>query len=183
LDDLLRAIAKLGGTVEAHRFVIVGDGPEESRLKQLASSLGLQNKVTFTGALELPAICRLYEQSEFFVLPSRSEPFGIVLLEAMTFSKALVATRVGGITEFVVDGYNGLLVDPDDSDALADQIKRLLVDHTLRERIGMNGRRCVSQSHDYSVVMKKYEMLLQQLYEAPSRERSESMAEANEEKP
>ncbi|MGQ0811830.1 MAG: glycosyltransferase family 4 protein, partial [Nitrospiraceae bacterium] len=116
LDTLLHTIQKLGPAANGYRFVIAGDGPLEQMLKQLAVDLHIERRVIFFGEVRSEDIPSLLQHCEFFVLPSRSEPFGIVLLEAMTFGKGIVATRVGGIPEFVVDGVNGLLVPPEDSD-------------------------------------------------------------------
>jgi len=82
----------------------------------------------------------LFDGCELFVLPSRHEPFGIVNMEAMASGKAIVATSVGGVPEIVRDGENGMLVPPDDPQALADAINRLLDDDPLRRRLGQAGR-------------------------------------------
>jgi glycosyltransferase involved in cell wall biosynthesis len=93
------------------------------------------------------------------VLPSRSEPFGIVFLEAMTFGKAIVATNVGGIPEFVVDGFNGLLVPSEDSDALAEKIELCIENPDVRERLGHNGLSVVETRYDYPALIFRYERL------------------------
>ncbi|NOT57248.1 MAG: glycosyltransferase family 4 protein [Deltaproteobacteria bacterium] len=166
LDVLLQAIQKLGAMVQAHRFVIVGDGPEEHSLKQLASRLGIEELVIFTGELQKPEIAQLLQNCEFFVLPSRSEPFGITLLEAMTFGKAIIATKVGGIPEFVIDGHNGVLIPPDDSTALAEQIRRVMNDRELRARIGKNGLMVVEEKYDYTVLIRRYEELFSRILDS-----------------
>ena len=166
LDVLLHAIQKLGTMAQTYRFVIVGDGPEEHTLKQLASRLRIEELVIFTGELQKMEIAQLLQNCEFFVLPSRSEPFGIVLLEAMTFSKAIIATKVGGIPEFVIDGHNGVLIPPDDSAALAEQILRMINDGEQRSRIGKNGLVAVEEKYDYKVVIKRYEELFSRILES-----------------
>jgi glycosyltransferase involved in cell wall biosynthesis len=173
LDVLLHAILKLGSMGQAYRFVIVGDGPKEHTLKQLASHLEIEERVIFTGELQKPEIAQLLQNCEFFVLPSRSEPFGIALLEAMTFGKAIIATKVGGIPEFVIDGYNGVLIPPDDSDVLAEQIRRVMNDKELRLQIGKNGLVVVEKKYDYSVIIKQYEELFSRILENPSSRESE----------
>lgn len=163
LDVLLHAVKKLGAKAENHRFVIAGDGPDEDHLRKLASELGVQGRVTFVGALQPAEIAKCYQDCAFFVLPSRSEPFGIALLEAMVFEKAIVATRVGGIPEFVFDGYNGLLVPAEDSNALAAQIARLLDDAELKARLGKNGKRTVEEKYSYELIIDKYEGLFERV--------------------
>jgi glycosyltransferase involved in cell wall biosynthesis len=161
LDVLLRAIHLLKGRHCGYRFVIVGDGPEESRLKGMAVELGIDSVVIFAGDVKNDIVPALFKHCAFFALSSRVEPFGIVLLEAMTFGKAIAATSAGGIPEFVRDGHNGLLVPIEDSGALADRIERLIRDKVLREKIGWNGRMVVEKQFDYDKLAMKYEALLE----------------------
>jgi glycosyltransferase involved in cell wall biosynthesis len=157
IEVLLRAISGLGELPGKWRFVIVGDGPEEQHLRELASRLRIADRVVFTGELTLQDTAGLHERCEFFVLPSRSEPFGIALLEAMAFGKAVVATRVGGIPEFVRDGQNGILVEADDSDALGAAMTRLLKDPALRARLGAEGYRTADGPYNYAQIIHEYE--------------------------
>ena len=163
LDVLLHAIQMVGTARRDYSFVIVGNGPEEQALRQLAVTLGIQDAVVFTGELQRDDIAKLYQGCEFFVLPSRSEPFGIVLLEAMVFGKAIVATTVGGIPEFVTDGFNGILVSPDNPGALAESIAHLIKDPELKFKIGRNGPALVEKQYDFQVIADRYEKLFQQV--------------------
>ena len=88
-----------------------------------------------------------------------SEPFGIVFLEAMTFGKAIIATNVGGIPEFVVEGFNGLLVPSEDSDVLAEKIELCIENQDVRERLGRNGLSVVETQYDYGALILRYEWL------------------------
>ena len=126
------------------KVALVGGGPLESKLKELASELGVADQAHFLGYCELEAVRALLQGCSFFVLPSRSEPFGIVILEAMAVGKAVVATRVGGIPEFVSDGENGILVEPDDPQALAEALCKVAGDPALRERLGKAGQATVA---------------------------------------
>lgn len=159
IDVLLQAIKQVKDSLEGHSFLIVGDGPEETRLKQMAGDLGVANHVVFAGDIPNTVIPFLFKDCRFFVLPSRSEPFGIVLLEAMTFGKAILATRVGGIPEFVTDGMNGVLVPSEDPEALAQQIRIFIQRKDQTERIGKNGLAVVEEAYDYRSIIKKYEDL------------------------
>lgn len=159
IDILLQAISKLETKVPDLRFAIAGDGPDEQMLKQMAHDLRIEHRVMFLGDIRSKDIPALVKNCEFFVLPSRSEPFGIVLLEAMTFGKAIIATKVGGIPEFVQDGFNGLLVPSEDSEALAAKIDLCIEDHDLRERIGKNGLSVVENQFNYGALILRYERL------------------------
>jgi glycosyltransferase involved in cell wall biosynthesis len=164
LDVLLRAIHVLkSSNVQCrYRFVIVGDGPEESRLKSMAAELGIESMVLFAGDVKNDIVPALFKHCAFFVLSSRVEPFGIVLLEAMTFGKAIVATTAGGIPEFIREGHNGLLVPVEDSQALAASIDRLIRDKDLRVRIGNNGQIIVEERYDYDKLVVQYEELFKE---------------------
>lgn len=163
IDILLEAISKVETNVPDLRFAIAGNGPEEQMLKQMAQDLRVEDRIMFLGDIQSKDIPALVKNSEFFVLPSRSEPFGIVLLEAMTFGKAIIATKVGGIPEFVIDGFNGLLVPSEDSEALAAKIDLCIEDHDLRERIGKNGRSVVENQYDYGALILQYERLYESI--------------------
>jgi glycosyltransferase involved in cell wall biosynthesis len=165
LDVLLKAIRTLGHAAAGYQFVIAGDGPEESHLKSLAHDLGIAGSVMFLGEVQNYDIPPLFQHCEFFVLPSRSEPFGIVLLEAMTFGKAIVATRVGGIPEVIADGVTGLLVPADDTDALANAIMQLIRQPEHRVRLQKNALASVENSYDYRTLIERYESLFHNLIE------------------
>ena len=132
-------------------------------MKHLAADLGIDQHVTLLGEVPSPEIPVLFQHCEFFVLPSRSEPFGIVLLEAMALGKAIVATKVGGIPEFIKDGDTGLLVESGDSQALSEGILRLIRDHELRARLGKNGLQSVETRYDYRKLILRYEELFQRI--------------------
>lgn len=161
IDILLEAIAHVKQQLGGHRFLFIGDGPEEGKLRRMAVDLHIDSHVVFLGDVPSREVPAFFRNCEFFVLPSRSEPFGIVLLEAMTLDKAIVATRVGGIPEFVKDGETGLLIEPCDSKALAENILRLLQDHELRSRLGKNGLQWVEARYDYRKLILRYEELFQ----------------------
>jgi len=127
IDTLIRAVAPLSGQA---RVVIAGDGGERPRLESLAAEVGAT--VTFAGWVrqaELPALVR---RAHIQVMPSRSEGHPVVALEALAAGTPVIASRVGGVPETVVDGENGFLVERDDVDGLRKAIKAALSD---RERI------------------------------------------------
>lgn len=146
LDILIMAFKEVSEKYANVDLIIVGDGYLRENHQELAGLLGLKDKIIFLGQVsEREKIVELFNGCEFFVLPSRCEPFGIVNLEAMAAGKAIVATNNGGIPEVVRDGVNGILVKPQDDKVLAEGIMRLLEDTDLRNRLGENGRKMVSQ--------------------------------------
>jgi|GEM_PF-139578 len=121
-------------------LLVAGSGPEQAALQTLIADLGLADRVSLIGHADRPTVAALFAGATCFVLPSRHEPFGIVNLEAMASGCPVVATRVGGVPEFVLDGTTGLLVEPNDPDALATRIRELLADSDLRTRLAARGR-------------------------------------------
>jgi glycogen(starch) synthase len=139
-----------------HRLVIAGDGTERERLEGLAAELGLADHVEFLGGQDRTAIAAWFAGASAFVLPSRHEPFGIVVLEAMASRTPVVATRVGGVPEFAVDGVNALLVDGDDPSAMAAAVGRILADDALADELASAGARTAAD-HDWSSITRRYE--------------------------
>lgn len=136
-DVLIRALDLLTGEQPPH-LLIASDGPEREALQRLTAELGLSARIHFLGYHD--NITDVYESCDIMVLASRADAFGLVLAEAGYLRRPVVATRVGGIPEVVVDGETGLLVPPDDPQALAGALQRLVDDKGLRERLGEAGR-------------------------------------------
>jgi glycosyltransferase involved in cell wall biosynthesis len=137
-------------------LVIAGDGQERPELELLAAKHGVANRVEFVGRCDRARIARLFKGCSLFVLPSRREPLGIVNLEAMAASKPVVAARVGGVPEVVIDGVTGLLTSPGDPIGLADGMCRLLENPILAEQLGKAGSMHV-KSLDWQNVAERYE--------------------------
>ena len=115
----------------------------KEKLLSLVDSAGLKDKVIFTGFRE--DIPELLASFDLFVLPSRSEGFGRVNLEAMAMGKPVISTNVGGIPEVVIDGVTGILVPPGNSNLLSRAIVKLLDDPHMREIMGREGRKRVEE--------------------------------------
>ncbi len=138
-DVLIRAFAE--ADLQSHDLLFAGEGPEHAALCQLAEFVGMKDRVHFLGRTDRSKTVALFKGCSFFVLPSRMEPFGIVNLEAMAAGKAIIASRVGGVPEVVLDGETGILVPPEEVAALATALRQLTTDAPLRERLANNGRR------------------------------------------
>lgn len=142
-DSLLKAFALSLKVCPNTVLLIVGDGPLRGRLEDEAERLGIRGRVVFAGGRR--DLQNIYPLMDIFVLSSVFESFGNVALEAALFGKAVVATRVGGLPEAVVDGETGILVVPSDIDALAAAVIRLLQNTADRRALGEAGRRRVLQ--------------------------------------
>ncbi|MDP9173943.1 MAG: glycosyltransferase family 4 protein [Planctomycetota bacterium] len=138
-DVLLAAFAEVLKTDSSHDLIIAGDGPDQQKLADLARDLGIVQHVKFFGRATREATVGLFTGCSVFVLPSRHEAMGIVSLEAMAARKPVVASRVGGVPEVVVDGETGILVEPDSVTGFAAAIISLLGDPQRRQSMGMAG--------------------------------------------
>jgi glycosyltransferase involved in cell wall biosynthesis len=144
-DVLLRAFAE---AVRRDGFgqdlLLAGDGSERRRLEAIVDDLGLQGRVHLIGPADRALAVSLLNGCSFAVVPSRSEPLGIVTLEAMAAGKAVIASAVGGIPEIVRHEHNGLLVSAEDVQELAAALTRLASDEQLAKRLSEAGRTFVS---------------------------------------
>jgi glycosyltransferase involved in cell wall biosynthesis len=142
LDVLIRAFAIVRAAEPSARAVIAGavqPGYEEhhDELVRLIVRLGLQDAISMPGLISDPL--PLWAEADVYVQPSRREPFGLGLIEAMSVGTPVIATSVGGMTEIVEADRSGLQVPPDDPDALAEAIRRVLTDAELATRLATGG--------------------------------------------
>ncbi len=142
LDVLLRAAAKLRKAIPKLEIRIVGNGPQRARLHQISKELDLTSIVRWLGDVSIARLAEEYNRSHVFCLPSVQEGFGIVFLEAMAAGKPIVAARAAAVPEVV---RNGILVEPENADALADAIVRLYRDPDLCQALGSAGCQDVEQ--------------------------------------
>jgi glycosyltransferase involved in cell wall biosynthesis len=122
------------------RLVLVGSGPEEPRLRQLAGELGLGSDVQFQGFVDQPDLPGIYEQADVFAFPTLDDPFGMVLLEAAATGLPVVASPFAGATvDLVEEGRSGFVIDPEDTRGWASALVALARDPGLRRRLGARG--------------------------------------------
>ena len=112
-DLLIRAFASIAADFPRVQLLIAGDGEERAVLEYLIDELNMRDRVTLFGFADRETTIALFLGCEFFVLSSRIEPFGIVVLEAMAARKAVLATKSGGVVDLVQPGVNGMLVEPE----------------------------------------------------------------------
>ncbi len=163
---LLHAISKVVKEIPKIKLLIIGKGEEENKLKDLAKSLDLTNEIIFVGLRH--DVKKLLSLARLFILPSLWEGMPNVLLEAMAAGKAVIATEVGGIPEVVVHGETGILVPPEDSDALAKSIKYLLQDEIKINKMGETGRVQVEKHFTIAKMLERTEILYQKLLKEKS---------------
>ncbi|MDO9583008.1 MAG: glycosyltransferase [Desulfomicrobium sp.] len=154
---LLNAFRLVADQEPRAKLLIIGDGTERGKLEQQADQLGLGGHVRFLGARsDVPDILQCLD---VFVLSSKEEGLPLCILEAMAAGLPVVATNVGGIPSVVRPDDNGMLVDPEDSRAMANALLSLFSDKEKRIRLGMNGRRLVEQHYDLKHSIAAYTSL------------------------
>jgi len=134
---------------------IIGTGSRLPQYQALAGQLGIREHVRFLGFVEHQEMPRQYQQADLFVLPSRRESFGLVLAEAMACGLPVVATTAGAVPEVVEDGVTGVLVPPDDPEALASAIASLLSDRPRLQAMGRAGAQRVRQRFTWDKVAQR----------------------------
>ena len=154
-DLLIRGFARIADQHPDVELRIGGSGPELGELAALAEATGLGARVRFLGRQDRTEVAGLMAGADCVAMPSRLEPFGIVVLEAWRAGTPVLCTSYGGPPEFVDDGVTGLLVDPFDTEALATELDRLLGDAALRATIGAAGAAQV-QSFGWPQIAEQY---------------------------
>lgn len=163
-DLALRALPAVLERFPRTRLRIAGDGAARGDLERCAQELGVASYVDFLGWVHPRDVLSLMNESTMLLMPSRvPEGFGLVALQAAQMARPVVATRVGGVAEVVVDGETGILVAPEDVGCLADAIVRLLADRGLIMRMGDAARRRAEACFTMEAYVDSYEMLLREL--------------------
>ncbi len=145
------------------RFVIVGDGPERRRLESLARRLQLDGAVQFLGTRgDVP---ELLSMMDVFLLTSHNEANPVSILEAMSVSRPVVATRVGSVSESVEDTVTGYLASPGDAPRIADRLLHLFSHPELAREMGRRGRKKVVENASLGRMIEGYQDLITEIYE------------------
>lgn len=158
-DKVIEALPRIKKEIPDVRYVICGKGSDEVRLRRIAVEKGVAGEVVFAGFVPNEERGAFYDACDVYVMPSREIPekgdiegFGITYLEANAFGKPVIGGRSGGISEAVIDGVTGLLVDPCDVEAIASACIRILGDPDLAGRLGRQGRDRVRTAFHWDVI-------------------------------
>jgi len=149
---LLKAAQKVISKTEKVTFLAVGEGPKKEELLQLAAELNLGDRFIFTGHKN--DVGRFLKLADIFVLASKTEGLGTSLLDAQVAGCAIVATEAGGIPEIVKDGETGLLAPPENAEALADGLLRIIEDKKERSRLAKNAQKEVEKFSHFNTFEK-----------------------------
>jgi glycosyltransferase involved in cell wall biosynthesis len=157
IDLLIKAFALVIKKAEKTNFPlvrqlqleIVGVGPQELELRNLASTLGIESLVNFVGFVPNEKVPERLRAFDIYVAASRSESFGVAVLEASACGVPVVVTRVGGLPEIVVNGQTGIIVEPEAVGPLADAIWDLALDENKRKSLGDSGASFVRKNYSW----------------------------------
>jgi glycosyltransferase involved in cell wall biosynthesis len=167
IDVLVDALARLAEEDLFPTLWIAGEGPQRGALEHLTRDRGVASRVRFLGYRD--DVADLLAACDIFVLPSRREGLGVAALEAMALGRPVVATRVGGLGEAVLHERTGLLVPPDDAEALRAALARLLREPALREHLGAAGPARIAQRYHAEAMVEAYERLYFEVLEERER--------------
>src|SRR5215217_1471607 len=152
----VRALVAAAALIEdpSARVLLVGDGPERSKLERDAERIGVADRLHFVGFFAHERLPAVFAHADLLVLPSLYEELGTVLLEAMQAALPIVASRTGGIPDVIENGVNGLLVPPGDPEAFARAIDRLLADRDLARRLSEEAKER-GKDYDWEVLAER----------------------------
>jgi phosphatidylinositol alpha-1,6-mannosyltransferase len=163
-EHIIRALPRITETVPNALYAIVGDGEERRYLEQLVNELQLNSRVVFHGELPNDDVRRAYQQCDLFALPNceidgEAEGFGIVLLEAQSCGKPVIAGDSGGTVEAVNTPHSGRIIRHNHANELVETIRELLRDDAQREQMGQVGRNWVVNNFDLEVMAQQAEAM------------------------
>lgn len=160
-DLAIRALVKVREAVPQAELLLVGDGPQRAALADLAATTGVRDSVRFLGdRSDVPDLLRA---ASVFVLATQYESWPLTVMEAMAAGVPVVASRVGGIPEMVEDGRSGVLVPPDDLDALSGAVRSLLTEPSRARAMGAAGQEAAARRFDRSTMAGSLVGLYEQL--------------------
>jgi N-acetyl-alpha-D-glucosaminyl L-malate synthase BshA len=162
VGDVIRVFARVLEALNA-RLVMIGDGPDVSLAQQMASDLGVLDRVTFTGVLD--GVANALQAANLLLLPSQTESFGLVALEAMASGVPVVASDVGGLPEVVEHGVCGFLAPVGDTDKMAEYAVQILSDCSVCRAFSKAARKRAVEMFDYKKIVPQYEAVYKRVLE------------------
>lgn len=161
-DVLIRSLNLLSMERKNVFLTIVGEGPALQSLKNLAHSLGLENKINFTGCIFGKKLVRMYQKSDVFVTASTMETQGLVVLEAMACGLPVIGVKKYAIPDLVKHSINGYIAKPFNEDEIKEYLIRLVNNPTLIKKFGKKSAE-IAKEHELGNVVKKWGSLYKKL--------------------
>lgn len=163
IEDLIQAFSKINDNT--FKLIIIGDGPERTKLVNVASKLGLGNRIEFLPFLTKSAYRNHLSKCSFFAFPSEAEAFGVVVMEAMACCKPVIASKIIGPADIITHGYDGLLFKTRNISELTKYLELLINDNELRKKIGINARKTIEANYAFEHVCHQYLVLFNKILE------------------
>ncbi|OGU64573.1 MAG: hypothetical protein A2W30_05660 [Ignavibacteria bacterium RBG_16_36_9] len=160
MDTLIESAALLPDN-KKWKVLIAGEGPEKDKLQMLIDENHLQNRVELVGRIKNENIATLLSSSDLFVRPSRKEGFGVSFIEAMASGVPVIATPVGGITDFIEHEQTGLMVTPNDAKGLSQAINRMMNEIKLYHTIQKNALKLVQKKYSWDHIADEVHKVFQ----------------------
>jgi glycosyltransferase involved in cell wall biosynthesis len=154
VDILVNAFAESMELMPSSILIIVGAGPDEDKIKNMASKLGINNKIRFFGHSR--EVIKYYHAADIYVLPSYAEGMPNSLLEAMACGLPIIASKIGGVVDVIENGKDGILFEPGDISGLSSALVRLSKDVGLRVRLGEEARKKAVEGFSIERVADEY---------------------------
>lgn len=155
VGDVIKSLKFLPANI---KFLVLGDGDLRSELEKLSESEGVKERVKFLGSIPNDEIIKYLKVSDIFIRPSLSEGQGISFIEAMASGLPVIATRVGGIPDFLIDRETGLFVETKSPEDIAEKVHELVINQELRKRISANVREA-AKKYDWDLIAPKMELV------------------------
>jgi L-malate glycosyltransferase len=164
ITNLVQAFVRISSKYPKLKLLIVGNGSERELLIETISTAGLSERAQVLSAVPHDQVPEYMSKIDIFVVPSRSESFGVAALEASASEIPVIASDVGGLPEVVLDGVTGYLVPVNNVESLAEKITQLIESPHLRLEMGENGRRFVEENYMWAESVNKMSDLYNKLY-------------------
>ncbi|MDI6851661.1 MAG: glycosyltransferase family 4 protein [bacterium] len=173
LPVLIKAFAEIVKKHPSAELHLVGDGPQKPELIKIVNELKLEGNVKFQGFLVGKPLLEAYNQATIFVLPSiktktgETEGLGVVLIEALSHGVPVIGSRIGGITDIIIDGKTGLLFEPGNHFELAEKITLLIENPELRKKLVEEGQKHILKNFSWENIAGKMEKIYMTLITHP----------------
>lgn len=158
LDYLIKAWPKVIESVPDAKLELIGEGDKRSEIEQLIKQYNLAESVSLKGNLPHNQVLQELTKSEIFICPSLAEGLGIVFIEAQASGCAVIGTKVGGIPDVIWDNENGLLIEPENSDAISSALIKFLTDDGLRNRLATAAAES-AKKYDWQSIIEQVDKL------------------------
>lgn len=168
IDDVIRALPHLPGV----RFRILGTGPDDDSLRELAKSLGVEAQVEFFGHVDHGDLPRHLHAADIFIRPSRSEGMGNSFIEAMAAGLPIIGTLEGGIADFLVNSETGWVVAKDRPDQIALAVQDIMARPEKVQQVTEHAQKLVIGKYDWNLIAQKMQMLFERIVDKPDLSKS-----------